>query len=165
MTRWRPVRDVRRELGVRLLIRKDLAEISQPDAEAGLVVETIPQGHPFLPRDLVETAPVGLVLKAARRSRTSRKNLIVARANVGHLLFRDQPVAEGSAPVRATLEDREFAYLVRDLPDDLYASRTGANDRDFLPGQLNRLVRPVERVEGAAFKGVHAFVARHCRYR
>ena len=82
------VGDVGGEFGVGRLVGKDLAEIAQPDAEAGLVVELVPQRDPLLARDLVEAAPVRLVLEAAGRAGAGGKDLVVARADVGHLLRR-----------------------------------------------------------------------------
>ena len=73
-----PVGDVGGELGVRRLVGKDLAEIAEPDAEAGLIVEPVPQRQPFLARNLKETAPVGLMLEAAGRARAGREDFVVA---------------------------------------------------------------------------------------
>jgi hypothetical protein len=48
-------------------------KLAQPDAEAGLVVELVPQRQPLLARDLVEAAAVGLVLEAAGRAGAGAK--------------------------------------------------------------------------------------------
>ena len=80
------VGDVVGELGVGRLVDEDLAEIAQPDAEAGLVVELVPQREPLLARHLVEAAAIGLMHEAAGRARAGREDLVVARADVGHLL-------------------------------------------------------------------------------
>ena len=61
-----PVRDIGGEFGVGRLIHKDLFEIGEPDAEAGLLIELVPQRQPLLPRHLVKAAAVGFVLKTSR---------------------------------------------------------------------------------------------------
>jgi hypothetical protein len=72
------VRDVLGELRVGFLVREDLDEVLQPDAEARLVVEPVPQGEALFPGDVPEAAPVRLVNEAAgrdgRRSRRSRRS-------------------------------------------------------------------------------------------
>src|SRR5206468_1359071 len=133
--------------------------------EAGLVIELVPERQPLFAGSLVKAAPVRLVLESSRCARAGRKNLVEARTDVGHLLVRDRTVVERRAPVRAALEHREFADLVRDLAYDLNGGGAGADDGDSLAGQFDRLVRPMERMERAALEGVHAFQPRQRRRR
>ena len=77
--------DVGGKLRVGDLFGEDFAEITQPYAKAWLVVELVPQRQPLLAGGLVEAAPVGFMLETTRRAGAGRKDLVVARTDVGHL--------------------------------------------------------------------------------
>src|SRR6266545_2550795 len=159
------VSDVAGKLGVGRLVGKNLAKVAQPDAEAGLVIELVPQRDPLLWADLVEAAPVRLMLEAAGRAGAGGKNLVIARANVGHVSFGDRTVVERRAPVRTTLKHGQLTDLVRDLADHLDRGGAGADDADPLAGELDRLVRPIKSMERAPLERLHAFQPRQRWYR
>src|SRR4029079_13952059 len=110
-------------------------------------IELVPQRDPLLGRDLVEAAPVRLMLEAARRAGASSEDFVVARADVGHVSFREWAVVEWRAPVRTALKHVTLADLVGDLADYLDCGRAGADDADLLAGQIDRLMRPIESME------------------
>ncbi len=148
--------DVFGEFGVRHLVGEDLAEVRKPDAEARRVVELVPELQPLLAAHLVEAAPVGFVLEAAGRARAGGEDLVVAPADVGHLLVRDQAVVERAAPVGPALEHRQIANLVGDFADHLDRGRAGADHRHLLARKIDRFLRPVIGVERPALEGIHA---------
>ena len=100
------------------------------------------------------------MLESSRCARAGRKNLVVARTDVGHLFVRDRAVIERRAPVRTALKHREFADFVRDLADHLDCGRTSADDADPFAGQFDRLMRPIESMERAPLEGLHALQPR-----
>ena len=59
-------------------------------------------------------------------------DLVIARADVRHLAFRDRRVVERCAPVGSPLEHREVLDLAGDGADDLDTCRAGADDTDSL---------------------------------
>ena len=142
-----PACDVLREFGVRGLVYEYLTKVAEPDPKPGFTVQPVPQGPPFFRRHFVEATPIGFVFKAPRRTRAGREDLLIARSNVGHFRVCDGSVVKRCTPIRPPLEYREFADLVRDLPDDLYSRRTRADHRDFLAAQIDRFMRPIVGVE------------------
>ncbi len=149
------VGDEGRELGVRLLVHQHVAEVAQPDAEAGRRVELLPEGQPLLARHLGHAAPVGPVDEAARSAVALLEDLLVAGLDLGHLRLGDRRVVQRGAPVGAALEDGEIAHLVGNLGDQLHAGGAGADDGHPLAGQLDRLLRPVVGVERRPAEAVH----------
>ena len=135
------------ELGVGLLVDEDVTEVRQPDAEARLAIQLLPLGEALLAWHLVERPTVRLVDEPAGRARTQVEDVVVTGLDVGHLGRRDLTVVQRSAPVRSPLEHRQLADLVGDLTDHLHARRAGADHRNPLAGQLDRLGGPVEGVE------------------
>src|SRR5262249_42873502 len=85
------------------------------------------------------------------------KDLVIARADVGHFSVGDVAVVERRAPVRPALEHGELADLVGDLADHLDASGAGADHRDLLAFEIDRLLRPVIGVERAALEILDAY--------
>ncbi|MBA7638652.1 hypothetical protein ES703_46308 [subsurface metagenome] len=159
------VGDILGQLRVGRLVHKNLAEIGQPDAKPGLVIELVPQLQPLLARDLVEAALVRSVQETARRTGASSEDIVIARTDVGHLLIGDRAVVERRAPVRTALEHRELANLVGDLRDQLDSGGAGADHGDLLAFEIDRLVRPIKGVERASPKILYAFDPRHGRRR
>ena len=87
------------------------------------------------------------------------EDLVVAGLDVIHLLGRDLGVVQRRAPVGPPLEHGQLTDLVSDLADDLHARRAGADHRDPLTDELDRLDGPVVGVEQRPFELVEAFVA------
>src|SRR5208283_4674128 len=160
-----PLGDILGELGVRFLIRKYLAEVAQPDGKPRACIEPIPQRQPRFARDLVEPTTVRLMLEAAWRTSTGRKDLVISRADVSHLRIGDWPVVQGSRPVGPALEYGQIADLVGDLRNNLNARGAGANHSDLLTRHLHRFVRPVERMERTALEFLHTLEPRRSGYR
>ena len=157
-----PFGDVHRELGVGFFVEEDLPEVLQPNAETGLLIQPVPQRNPLLTGHRPETATVGLVLEATRGAGTLLKDLVVARPDVGHLGVGDRAVVERRTPVGPTLEDLQLADLVGDVGDHLNARGSGADHGDLLASQFDRLLGPVERVEGLSLEAVHPLETRRC---
>ena len=148
------------QLVVGRLVHERLAEVRQPDAEAGFAVELLPLGQALLAGHLVERSPIGLVDEPARRARADGEDLVVALLDVGHLLGADRPVVQRRAPVGPALEHRQLADLIGQRADDLHAGGAGADDADAQSGQVAGVVGPVVGVERTAAEVVHALVAR-----
>ena len=110
-------------------------------------VEAVPERDALLFGQVVEAAPVRLVLETAGRAGAGSEDLVVPGPDFRHLLFGDLAVAERRRPVRPALEHGQVADLVGDLADDLDTRSPGTDHRDPLAGQVERLVRPVEGME------------------
>ncbi len=150
------VGDVLRELGVGRLVEEDLEEVLQPDAEPGAVVEPVPQLHALLPAHVPEAPAVGVVFEAGGGAAALGEDVVVAAADVGHLLVGDQAVVERGGPVGPALEHHQLLGLLGDLGDGLDGGGAGADHGHPLARQIHRLGRPIESVEGRAGEGVHA---------
>ena len=107
--------------GVGFLVNPGIAEIAQPDAEAGFAVQLLPERLALLRRHLHRLAGVRLVNEPHRRRGAVGIDLVIAGLDPLHLFFADLGVVQRRGPVRAPLEDGELLRLLGDLGDGLNA--------------------------------------------
>src|SRR5438309_4061322 len=132
--------------GVGLLVDQHVAEVTHPDAKAGLAIELREEGLALLGAHLEGLARVGVVNEAAERLAAARKNLRIGGLDAGLGGRVDRAVVRRRAPVRGALEHREVADRLGDLGDRLHRGRAGADHRDALAHEAHGLVRPPARV-------------------
>jgi hypothetical protein len=104
------------------------------------------------------------MLEATWRTGTRREDVVVTGPNVSHLGVGDRSIVQWSGPIRPALEYRQLGDLVRDLRNNLDGRGAGTDNCDLLARHLDRLVRPVERMERTALEFLHAVESRRRRY-
>ena len=148
--------------GVGFWVDADVDEVAHPLAEAGRLVELLPEREALLFGHVAVLAHVGGVDEASWRPAAELEDLVVGGVDFGLGGVVDAVVVERRAPVGAALEDGQFADLIGDLRDHLDAGRAGADYGDALAGQVDGFVGPVVGVPGVALEAVDALDARHC---
>jgi hypothetical protein len=156
--------EVRDQL-VGLAVHQDIAEIAHPDAETGFAVELLPESLALLLRDLERRARVGRMDEAAVGLLAAREDLRVIGPDPAHLLLADLGVVQRRAPLRGALEHGQVADRLGHFRDGLHGGRAGADHRDALALEADRLLRPVMGVAGLATERLDARDARQRRRR
>ena len=111
----------------------DVVEVTDPDAEAGLIVELFVESLALFGRDFQRRAGIRTVNEAAVGFPAAGEDFRVARLDLPLFLRGDRPVAQRRAVVGGALEDRDVRRGVRDLGDDLHAGRPGTHHATRLP--------------------------------
>ena len=141
------------ELGkelIRLAVDQNVAEIAQPDREARRLVELLSER--VRSSGLTSTVRgVGDVHEATFGLATALKISGYSLRISLHLRLRDGPVVERRTPVRPALEDGEMGRGLGDLRDELDGGGAGADHRDPLALEADRL-GPAPGVVGLAPK-------------
>ena len=158
-------REVIRHQFVGLAIRQDIPEIAHPDAETWFAIELFPERFPFRLGNLEHRTGVGGMDEAAHGFLAAREDIGVVLADLPHLLGRDLGIVQRCRPLRGTLEHGQLAGGFRDLRDGLNTGRAGADHRDALAGETDRLFGPVMCVMGLALEALDTGNARHGRCR
>ncbi len=94
-----------------LLVGQNVGEVADPDAEARLAVELLPERLALLGRNLQRLARIGLVDEAGAGLPAALEDLGVGGLDLLLLLRGDAPVVQRRRPVGRALEHREMADL------------------------------------------------------
>jgi hypothetical protein len=77
------VRDELGKLGIDLLASQNVAEIAEPDAAAGRIVQFLPKRQPLVFGNFPELAPIRPVDEATRRFQAFCKDLVIGGLDPG----------------------------------------------------------------------------------